>query len=269
MTSLATLALSVDKLWQLSLSLLAPTKMVATPTLASQWMAAVDIPCLSFFQHPLQHLATLYRCQHTSTSKYTLFLFLFLFSQWSPAVSSNDDGNDDPLALAVKCVTTSRYAFFIYLCFLFLMWSDDKRPSVNDDGPPVATSTPTSRIDNNVPHFQPPDDHDDSGHPRPIPSFLWQWMSFPSYNMLMPVCQQFFLSFNLSFTFPLPQHCPTTQPSPAQWPQCRPKWRRGKWHPQTRGCSLTSVSTCCCIVVPPFFHYHLFTVITCSLLFIN
>ena len=29
------------------------------------------------------------------------------------------------------------------------------------------------------------------------------------------------------------------------------------------------VSTCHHVVVPSFFHYHLFTVITCSLLFIN
>ena len=83
------------------------------------------------------------------------------------------------------------------------MWSDDKRPGVNGDGPPVATSTPTPSIDDDVPHFQPPDDHDDGpspSHPQLSPTM--NVISQPRVDASVPAVFFFYLSiYHLLFLY--------------------------------------------------------------------
>ena len=68
-------------------------------------------------------------------------------------------------------------------------------------------------IDDDDPHFQPPDDHDEDGHPHPQ---LSPTMTSPNHNVSTPACQQYFFFFFFDFYYlPFPYFSTAQRLSPA------------------------------------------------------
>ena len=144
------------------------------------------------------------------------------------------------------------------------MWSDDRDPvpGVNDDALLMATPS----IDDDVPHFQPPNDHNDGGHPHPQ---LSPTMTSPGHNMSTPACQQYFFHLSIFYHLLFPYLSTARQLSPASPSDlnANPNDYEENDSPKQEDVVLLLVSVC---VITSHHPSSITTcLITCSLLFIN